>query len=161
MTKKEIINKLISKENFKLAVEICISEKIEMNIPIDFFPDIVIYDDDESDYIYNIDLNNENLKFKVNNKFLSGAYNFFKYYDKITEFDYMGVIYRVIPCLIKNIHWVSNEDFQEIGYDLHSLSGPSIETGNNKRYYINGQKKTYKDWNMARRKYKLERILKK
>jgi hypothetical protein len=125
-----------------------------MNIPIDFFPDIVIYDDDESDYIYNIDLNNENLKFKVNNKILSGAYNFLKYYDKITEFDYMGVIYRVI-----NIHWVSNEDFKEIGYDLHSLSGSSIETIKNKRYYINGQKKTYKEWNMARRKYKLERIL--
>lgn len=161
MTKEEIIKKLVTKDNFKTVVDICLKENIEISSVTNYLPDICIYyeQDELCETLYEVKLKNKRIKFRVGNEILSGVNNFFKHYKNISEFHIPGKKYIVIPNLIRKKHWFKESNYNEIGYIPHSLSSPAIESKDTKTYYINGDEISYKDWNISRRQLKLERIL--
>jgi len=172
MTKQEIINKLVSPQNFKDVVEICLKEDLVISHEY-CFPDVVVYIN-ETEYHQKetgefkdcggwISVNIKTAKFEVDGVIMSGIRNFFINYNKITKFILKGnIIMKVIPHINNGTeHWYSSEDYDhfEISYDCHSFSGYAYESKNDKRYYIEGDRFDMDDYQKECREFKLSRIL--
>ena len=138
MDKQELVNKMVTKGNFHKYVEVCLSEGLKIE-KIQYAPDILVYHDyiqDEFNVSYAGNwtyLSLINLRFKVNDEWLSGVENFFKNYQNITKIEQKvgqtgGLVKKswvVIPNMIGGNQWTRDRDFSaeghyEISFNAHS-----------------------------------------
>jgi hypothetical protein len=164
MDKQEIINILVTKENYDKVIDICINDNLI--IPNKYSPEIYIYH--ETSHLLNstylddyTEININSISFVVNGETKSGINDFFKNYKDISEIKLSDVTYRVIPHITNGNHYYksSDSDYTEIGYSCHSLNKPAIEYYDKKIYFINGSEIEYKDWIKLNRSEKLANIL--
>ena len=162
MTPQEIINQLITEDNFDKVVAMCL-ENDELEIPNKCFPHLNIYyykpGDSGSKWH---ELNPYTCKFMVDGELKEGIKNFFRFYSKITEFHVPEgqLIYRVKPNILAGGHWSKTEEWKEISWDCHSYSKLAIEkvVSGLGKYCIDGDIYTKKEWLSLCREHKLSRL---
>ena len=160
MTQQEIINELVTEDNFDKVVKMCL-ENDELEIPENGFPNLNIY------YLYPEhsgskwhEINPYTIKFIVDGELKEGIKNFFRFYSKITEFHAETNIYRVKPNLLGGGHWSFSEEWKEISWDCHSYSKLAIEkvVSGVGKYCVDGDIVTHKEWLSLSREHKLSRV---
>jgi hypothetical protein len=154
----DIIIKLTTKYNFKDMVLMCLENDIDFtewyNEISEHAPDVVInyspIEDKETSF-YEIypesctffipsGIKNETIKFK-------GAFNFYKYFNKIVKFDFGNLSFEVKATKELKEHcyknWCSNNEevFFGIDYNAHGIVAESKES-----YYVDGDEITQKEY---------------
>lgn len=177
MTNKEIIDSLVTKENFDKVVEICLKENIQITQQWSHvLPSLNIYHHKDGNKLRWSKIFSEDLwsfKTKDGKEFNHNNLNdFFIHYKDIVEFTKLDkiskTVFKVVPNIVgKNEHWYKDSGHYEISYNCHSFTesaltvyryNNSVEYLHKSEYYVNGMLTDKKEWLMLSRENKLFRI---
>jgi len=162
----KIVEKLLTKSNYKIATELCIQNNIDISLKN--CPEINIYyynDDDDAEW-FEVGPNTcEFYVYGISEK-LKGTNNFFKYYNKIHTFLFKGKGFvETVRVKYKGWNEHTDDNHYEIFYEYHSETSPAYENTNKHekiepKYYLDGNEVSKKQIIFKTREKKLDRIIK-
>lgn len=171
MKPNELIDNLVTKENYHKVVDICLKEGYK--IPKKCLPEINIYQHtDGNDIRWERVFTGGEWTFIVDGNEYRTLNDFFTHYQKITDFikntKVSKTIYKVVPNIVGGNHWYRSPEHYEIAYNCHSYGSYALteyrfhkgkEYIYKNEYFIDGDHiSDYKKWLMLSREYKLSRI---